>query len=117
LDYTLVFYLTDTGLKRNHAGASIRDRVASGGDIPMKSTAHLATLAQQGQLTDKIMINIYPQRWHDRSLPWLKELVWRNVKNAVKRAGVRLGLLAYWWGQACVIVVIGGVGIGCHLGC
>jgi hypothetical protein len=27
--------------------------------------------------------------------PGVKELVWQNVKNGVKRVGVRLGLLAY----------------------
>jgi hypothetical protein len=41
-----------------------------------------------------MMITVHPQRWHDRPLPWVRELVWRNVKNTVKRAGVRLGLLA-----------------------
>ena len=46
-----------------------------------------------------MMITVHPQRWHDRPLPWVKKLVWQNVKNAVKRAGVRLGLrvtLGYW---------------------
>jgi hypothetical protein len=38
---------------------------------------------------------VHPQRWHDRTLPWVKELVWQNVKNVVKKAGVRLGLLGY----------------------
>jgi hypothetical protein len=42
------------------------------------------TLAQQGRLPDKIMINTHPQRWEDRPLPWIKELVWQNVKNRVK---------------------------------
>jgi hypothetical protein len=30
------------------------------------------------------MINTHPQRWEDRPLPWIKELVWQNVKNMVK---------------------------------
>jgi hypothetical protein len=89
VDYTRVFYLTDTGRKWNHAGASIRDRVAAGFDIPVKSTTHLTTLVQQDHLPDKIMINTHPQRWEDRPLPWLKELVWQNVKNVVKRVLMR----------------------------
>jgi hypothetical protein len=44
VDYTQVFYLTDTGRKWNHTGTGIRDRV------------------------------------------------WQNVKNTVKRVGVRVGL-------------------------
>ena len=37
-------------------------------------------------LPDKMMINVHPQRWDDRFGPWVKELVWQNVKNVVKRA-------------------------------
>jgi hypothetical protein len=95
VDYTQVFYITDTGRKWNHTGASIRDRVESGFDIRVNSTAHLADLAGKGALPDQMMITVHPQRWHDRAVPWVKELVWQNVKNGVKRAGVRLGLLAY----------------------
>jgi len=84
VDYTKVFYLTDTGGKWNHTGASIRDRVESGFDIRVNSTAHLADLAGQGELPDQMMITMHPQRWHDRALPWMKELVWQNVKNVVK---------------------------------
>jgi hypothetical protein len=36
-------------------------------------------------LPDKIMINTHPQRWDDRFGPWVKELVWQNVKNVIKR--------------------------------
>jgi hypothetical protein len=61
------------GGKWNHTGASIRDRVDSGFDIRVNSKVQLTTLAQQGQLPDKIMINTHPKRWEDRPLPWLKE--------------------------------------------
>ena len=45
----------------------------SGFDIRVNSTAHLADLAGQGALPDRVMITMHPQRWHDRTLPWLKE--------------------------------------------
>ena len=94
VDFKEVFYLTDTGRKWNNAGAGIRDRVDSGFDFRVKSTGHLMELAREARLPDKIMINTHPQRWEDRRLPWIKELVWQNVKNVVKkRWGVRLYLL------------------------
>jgi len=37
------------------------------------------------KLPDKLMITIHPQRWTNRPLPWLKELVFQNAKNVVKR--------------------------------
>jgi hypothetical protein len=29
-------------------------------------------------------MTFHPQRWTDSALPWAKELVWQNVKNAGK---------------------------------
>jgi hypothetical protein len=37
------------------------------------------------------MITIHPQRWTSSPLPWVKELVWQNMKNVVKRVLVRGG--------------------------
>jgi hypothetical protein len=70
VDFTNVFYLTDTGRRCNHAGAGIRD---------------LMDLAWEGRLPERVMINTHPQRWEDRAWPWVQELVWQNVKNGVKK--------------------------------
>lgn len=85
VDYTRVFYITDTGRKWNNADSSIRDRVDSGFDIPVRNTAHLVELIEQEALPEWVMITVHPQRWHDRPLPWIKELVWQNTKNVVKQ--------------------------------
>ena len=52
------------------------------------STFDIINAAENNKLPDKIMITIHPQRWTDKPLPWLKELVWQNVKNVVKRVVV-----------------------------
>jgi hypothetical protein len=31
------------------------------------------------------MLNFHPQRWNDKPVPWLKELIWQNIKNQGKR--------------------------------
>jgi len=84
VNFNEVFYITDTGRKWNNSGASVRDQVASGFDIPIKSTNHLMALAERGVLPDHMMITIHPQRWHDKPLPWVKELIWQNLKNIAK---------------------------------
>ena len=84
LDFGYVFYLTDTGRMWNNAFSSVRDRVDSGFDIAVASTFHLIELAGLGKLPDKIMLNVHPQRWHDRPLPWMRELVSQRIKNGVK---------------------------------
>ena len=53
------------------------------------STFEIIRAAQANVLPDRIMLTVHPQRWTNRPLPWLKELVWQNVKNAGKRAVVR----------------------------
>ncbi len=35
-----------------------------------------------------------PQRWHDRPLPWIKELVWQNAKNVVEKLLAKRGVRA-----------------------
>ena len=32
----------------------------------------------------RIMMTIHPQRWNDRTLPWITEYIWQNSKNTVK---------------------------------
>ena len=32
------------------------------------------------------MMTVHPQRWTDRALPWVRELVWQNLKNVAKKA-------------------------------
>lgn len=85
LDYSKVFYLTDTGRKWNSADSSIRDKVQSPYDIPVNGTFQLIELICAGKLPDQIMINTHPQRWSDGMVPWARELVLQSVKNQVKK--------------------------------
>jgi hypothetical protein len=48
------------------------------------STFDIIKAALNNQLPDKIMMTFHPQRWTDKPVPWVKELVWQNVKNVVK---------------------------------
>ncbi len=57
----------------------------SGFDIKIKDTKDLIKKIENGELPDKIMINVHPQRWTDKPLPWVKELIGQNVKNVVKK--------------------------------
>ena len=61
------------------------------GDLRFHSTFDIIEAADKGLLPDKIMLNVHPQRWTDNALPWVKELVWQNIKNVIKKA-----MLACW---------------------
>lgn len=85
VDYSQVFYITDTGRSWNSTGVSVRDKVDSGFDLKVKSTTHFIELAKEGKLPSKIIINTHCQRWFEPGFGWLKEFVLQNTKNQVKR--------------------------------
>lgn len=49
-----------------------------------RSTFEIIAAAEEGELPGKMMMTFHPQRWIDKPLPWMKELVWQNVKNTGK---------------------------------
>lgn len=97
-----VFYLTDTGRRWDGGNVSIRDRIKrrtpacrpgreNGERIwPVyHTTSDIIRAIENGNFPQKAMITTHPQRWTDKPLPWLKELIWQNVKNVVKNAIVK----------------------------
>jgi len=49
-----------------------------------RTTNDLIKAAERGVLPDRIMMTFHPQRWSDKTIPWIKELVWQNTKNVAK---------------------------------
>ncbi len=90
VDYSRVLYVTDTGRSWKNREANVRDRVDSPFDHRIGSTPHFIRLLRQGALPGRLMINTHPQRWHPPGIPWGKELVWQNIKNAGKFFVVRM---------------------------
>ena len=114
IDFNKVLYLTDTGRRWNGDKVSFRDKVSDnfrhvGSDqaydirnqkltqnsklktqnLTFRSTKDIITAAEAGTLPDQMMFTFHPQRWTDKPFPWLKELVWQNIKNQVKRILVK----------------------------
>jgi len=54
------------------------------------STFDIINAAEEGKLPDRIMMTLHPQRWTDRPVPWVRELIWQNVKNVGKYFLVKL---------------------------
>ncbi len=94
MDFDEFFYLTDTGRRWDGWKTSVRDKVPqqqkwNKEGLVFHSTNDIIEAADQGKLPDKIMMTFHPQRWHDSSLQWFKELVVQNAKNQVKRLLVK----------------------------
>lgn len=87
IDFNNVAYFTDTGRRWNGEKVSIRDKVKSPFNFNFRSTKDIIHAADH--LPDKIMFTFHPQRWTDRPVLWIKELIWQGVKNKVKGMIVR----------------------------
>ena len=90
MDFDQYFYLTDTGRRWDGWRVSVRDRVSQQEQwikegLVFKTTSQIVNAAHSGKLPPKIMITVHPQRWSNSAAPWVKELVWQNVKNMVKK--------------------------------
>jgi len=116
IDFNEVLYLTDTGRRWDGVDVAIRDKVQStrseakthkaaeltkpsqiprsgeaqgNRNIHFHSTIDIIEAANERRLPERIMLTVHPQRWTDDLIPWIKELVWQNLKNIVKYLIVR----------------------------
>ncbi|MBN2613235.1 MAG: hypothetical protein JXB00_16900 [Bacteroidales bacterium] len=102
VDFTRMLYLTDTGRRWDGEKVSVRDKVNTSDTgkpsssfekvrtLQFHSTFDIIRAAKKGLLPDKIMITVHPQRWDNRMLPWVKEYIFQNLKNAIKKAVVKI---------------------------
>jgi len=49
-----------------------------------RSTNDIIFAAGKGELPDWMVFTFHPQRWTDKAVPWVRELVWQNTKNVGK---------------------------------
>jgi hypothetical protein len=87
LDFDEFAYFTDTSRRWNGQKYSVRDKVVSRkyGEMSRKFKTTQEIIDNIYILPNKVMFTIHPERWHDKALPWMKELVLQNLKNVIKR--------------------------------
>ena len=91
VDFSRVFYLTDTGRCWDGYKVSVRDKIPVYQDEWVKqglvyhTTDDVMRAIEQGTLPARIMITTHPQRWTNNILAWSKELLMQSLKNIVKR--------------------------------
>ena len=83
IDWSDTFYVTDTGRGWNRPGVSVRDVAGGRGRRPFADTTDLISSLRGGDLPDRVVVNVHPERWvdsaflrmHDSALQWLKNRV------------------------------------------
>jgi hypothetical protein len=92
VDYNKVFYISDNGRAWNRTSVSVRDKVNSQFNIPIKSSSHLIELIKNNELPDNIMINAHPDTFFDYGIKWYLNLGFIETKNLAKWFIVKFGL-------------------------
>ncbi len=91
IDYSDVFYLTDTGRRWDGFHVSVRDKIPMYQDEWIKkgllfhATDDVITAIASGQLPEHVLITTHPQRWTDNLGAWVSEYLLQTLKNQVKR--------------------------------
>nr|HRQ30861.1 hypothetical protein [Saprospiraceae bacterium] len=91
VDFNKVFYLTDTGRRWDGWKVSVRDKVPQQIEwkqkgLVFRSSNEIIAAIEQDRFPGKAMITFHPQRWHNKTVPWIKECAFQSGKNLVKRA-------------------------------
>ena len=92
VDFSRVFYLTDTGGMWDGFRVSVRDKVPmqdewirNGWVFHTTNDIIKALSTPLLKPVTTVMMTTHPQRWDDRWLPRLREQIWQGMKNIVKR--------------------------------
>ena len=90
VDFSKVFYLTDTGRRWDGFNVSVRDRIPVYQDEWIRQgkvyhkTDDLIRTIESGGFPGQVMLTTHPQRWTDHRMQWLKEYAAQSVKNVIK---------------------------------
>lgn len=97
VDFSKVFYLTDTGRRWDGFNMSVRDKVPVYQDewirqgLVYHTTDDLINAISNGNMPKQMMMTTHPQRWTNNILFWLKEICYQSVKNMVKELLIKIG--------------------------
>ena len=96
VDFSKVFYLTDTGRRWDGFNVSLRDKIPVYQNkwidqgLVYHSTDDILDAIELNKLPKQLMVTTHPQRWTDRYGAWLKEGITQSAKNMVKGMMVKL---------------------------
>ena len=91
VDFSKVFYLTDTGRRWDGFNVSVRDKVPVYQDewirqgLVFRSTDDIIASVVKECFPMRLMMTTHPQRWEVHFVPWMFELTSQRIKNVVKK--------------------------------
>ena len=92
INYNEVFYITDNGFGWNLTAVSVRDKVESNFQIPIRNTKHLIDLINTEKIPAKLFINTHPDTFFDFGMRWFLNYSMIKCKNVIKRIIIKADL-------------------------
>lgn len=95
VDFSKVFYLTDTGRRWDGFNVSVRDKIPVYQDQwtekgwTYHTTDDIIHANVNGKLPDRLMMTTHPQRWTDSKSEWFMEKGLQSIKNVLKRMMIK----------------------------
>lgn len=83
VDYSDMYYLTDTGRTWGQTGANIRDNVETDLSANIRSTDSLILFITKN-MNKKIALVMHPERWEQSCVLWIKQLIKDVMTNFAK---------------------------------
>lgn len=96
VDFSKLFYLTDTGRRWDGFSVSVRDKIPVYQDLWLSQglvyhkTDDIINALLDGEFPKQLMMTTHPQRWTNNPVLWITELVTQSVKNVIKRFLIKL---------------------------
>ena len=90
VDFSKVFYLTDTGRRWDGFNVSVRDKIPIFQNEWIKEgklyhkTEDIIRAIEGGCFPNQVMLTTHPQRWTDNRIQWLMEYTMQSAKNLIK---------------------------------
>lgn len=97
IDFSKVFYITDTGRMWNGHKYNLRDKPLNNKELSKEfntlkihSTQDLIRSIENDVFPKSAMLTFHPQRWHNNHFSWSKELILQTIKNQAKRILIKI---------------------------
>ena len=84
IDFSKVFYLTDTGRRWDGHKVSVRDKVDQPFELSFRHTSEIIRALRENRFPRQVMFTFHPQRWTNSPFLWWKEKNMQQLKNQAK---------------------------------
>ena len=93
VNYDNFFYVSDNGRAWNRKSVSVRDKVETKYEIPIKNSNHFIDLIDSKGIPNNVMLNCHPDTFFDFGIKYVLNYLFIETKNSIKWFIVKFKLI------------------------